>query len=127
MLVDLDYQNFEVPEKEGVSVDVRVLDTWAYQKLLSLIGKFKLDDATDESQAVEKFGNAEIATVAKDVIPGHCRNLKGIEVKKGGDVRPMSIDELCDVGQTLDICFLVLVQLFTISNISSSEAKTIKK
>ena len=129
MLLDLDYQKFQIANTEA-SIEIKPLSVDAYQKLIRLLSSMGLS-GMDEDSAVEdglkRLGDEKLLSLIQEIIPSHCTNLKGVELKESGAIREAKIEDLIQYGACIQFFFPVLMQLFSISTLSAEQEKDAKK
>lgn len=125
----LGYRKYNIPGIEDVTVEIRPLESKDYQTLLRFTGRAsKVADSDDETQSVLQMGDAEIIEMAKEFFPRYLRNLKGIEAEdENGSTRDATVEDLWTFGSCLPVCFGILMQMLTMSNLTKTEADTLKK
>ena len=125
MLLNLDYTVFEIPETD-ITIEIKPLSVEAYQGILSIMAKMNLSGDAVES-GLEQMSSPEILKLASELIPKFTRNLKGISIRENGSVIDATIEDLLKHGALLQICFTVIMQLFSISSITKEETSKVKK
>jgi len=129
MFVNLDYQEFEV--QEGITMEIKSLDTLSYQRVMGFLSGGGFDQSVDAKIRAEKlqksFSSPEIYELLKDLLPKHCRNLKGLNLRVDGVERIATIDDIVSHGVFLTMCVNIMVKIFTNSAISKGEEDVIKK
>ena len=141
MLVDLDYERISLPSlDESVTVEVRALEVWAYQQVLAVLrpvmeqaglsreeaeaaASGQASQATQEgiAQALAQLGNEEVGRVAGLVLPAHCRNLQGLEIRIEGTERSATVEDLPAHGLFLPTVLELLATLFTRSQLTRGD------
>ena len=122
MRVHLDYRLTEL--KPGITIECKLLETWAYQKLLSYLGKL---NAGATGTQMQQFSDPEFLELAKAILSAHCRNLRGIELEEDGKVHSAEVSDLLKYGMFLDLCFIILSKLFINSQLSKVDEVELKK
>jgi hypothetical protein len=131
MYVDFDYRTFEMCE--DVTIEVKPLEAWAYQAVLkflqtsSNLNEDQLEDPENIKYAVEKFSNPELDELTKKILPVHCKDLRGLTIKKDGLERYGEIADILESSMFMIIKMNILIHLFNITTIKGGESKEIKK
>ena len=125
MLINLDYDTFEIPETDA-TIEVRPLNVVSYQKILKVMaGVGEIGDSV--SAGLEQLSNPKILEIASEVLPNFTKNLKGIQIQQDGNIVDATVADLIKHGAFLQMCFQILLHLFTISGIKKEDEQKIKK
>ena len=126
MLLDLDYREFSPPGFPGVTVQVRPLETWAFQKAMEYIGKQQPKQDADEREKrkinLEFMSDGIVRDLGATILPKHARDLSGLEVKIGGGKRNASVEDVVTYAPLLGLLIALLTHLITISMLTEAEA-----
>ena len=129
MLLIVDYQKVEF--EEGFSVEMKPLDVVSYQAVTKLLSAIQPSSTmASEEMAIygfEQMSNELLTQVANKVIPAHCRNLTGIQIKEEGSIRDATIDDIIAQGAFIQIAFSIITRLFSMSTLSAQEEEAVKK
>jgi len=129
MLLNIDYQTFEIPGGDA-TIDIKPLEVNAYQKLIRLISDIGIADVKEEAaiaEGLKRLGDEKLLSIIQEIIPDHCQNLKGVEIQENSSKRIASIEDLIKYGASIQFFFPVLLQLFAISTLSAKETDVLKK
>lgn len=126
MIIDLDFTTFEIPDTDA-TIDVKPLSVEAYQKILKIMASVSGDGMDATQLGLQQLGSPEVATIAKDILPKFTANLKGIRIKQNGTETEATVEDLTKHGAFLQLCFTILIHLFTISGMKKEEGTKIKK
>ena len=126
MLLDLDYREFHPPGFPGVTVQVRPLETWAFQEAMQYIGKKQAASATANEQDkrainMEFMSDGIVRDLGAKILPKHARDLCGLEIKTGGGKRNGTIDDVVTYAPLLGLLIALLTHLITISMLTEAE------
>lgn len=125
MLLDLDYRDFRPPGFPGVTVQVRPLETWAFQEAMQYIGKRQSAEANQQDKrriTLEFMSDGIVRELGKKILPKHARNLTGLEIKTEGGRRNATLDDVTDAAPLLGLLIAMLTHLITISMLTEAEA-----
>lgn len=122
MLINLDYKKINLAD--DITIEIGQLNSVDYQTLLRF---FNARDLTDSKQATEMVMSSELLDFAKELIPKYCKNFIGLQLSENGNTRNATYEDLFNIGALLQYIPLILVNLFSNSTVSSSEAEELKK
>jgi len=125
MLIDLDYSTFEIPDTDA-KIQVKSLSVEAYQKILGVMAKMETT-GDDVQSGLVQLSNPEVLLVAKEILPGFTKDLTGIQIKENGKTVDATTDDLLKHGAFLQMCFTIIMHLFTISGVKQEDVKKVKK
>ena len=127
MKLNLNYR--PVSLAEGVTLEVRPLQVWAYQLALPVVIKAMQSAGSEESSnGLAQLSDPLLKDCVQQVLPKHVRNLKGILVETDdGQERVATVEDLVNEGMLFPMAFRALTYLIGISNLSEVEADTLKK
>ena len=116
MLIDVDSRSFAIPGYAGATVDVRPLTVDAWQKSVRIIHKNK--DAGPITLMVDN----ETLWLAREVLPEHVSNLRGITVRAAGETRDASLKDLTTYAPLFNAALAILAHLVAISTVTEADA-----
>ncbi len=114
----------------GVELMVRPLDYQPYQQVLGLLTQgMKEDDLQDEKKvaaAFNSFSNPKLQSLVKEILPVHCKDLKGVTIKEIHGEREGKIEDLYKYGHFLIMSVQILTNIFNLSSMGG-KAEDLKK
>lgn len=128
MYVNLDYQEFELGD--GATIEVRPLDSDAYQKLLTFMTQSSVTEDMsheDMSTATKNLTNPDFINLIAEILPGHCRNITGVNIRQDGIERNATIEDLMSIGAFFTTRINIVMRLFNISTLTEQEETDVKK
>jgi len=132
MLLKLGWEKFEL--ENGISIELKPLDSASYQKVLSLINSLKKanSDSMNELElqefGLDQISNPELLEIAQDIIPKNSRDLKGIQIENEDDeIINAKVEDLFNVGALIHLILPILFELFHRSSLQKEESEELKK
>jgi len=130
MKLSLSYKEYEIPEHD-LKMKVKPLQAKDYQKVLGILAESGIMNASAgdaNMEAVKQMSNPKILDVADNIFPKYVKEFEGLEVEDpDGTTREGTLKDLIKESGGLQIVILILLQLFTISNLAPQEKDIIKK
>ena len=129
MLFDLDFKELKLKSFKDAKVDVKVLSVEAYQSLIGLVmgaGNSTSLESLDQAAFLKIASKEEVLPIARNVFKNHVSNLSGIEIRKEGEVKNLTSDELLDHSIFFPAVLEIIIHLFTISSLGVEEGKKSK-
>lgn len=117
MFFDFDERDIEL--LAGVVLKARPLEAWAFQKIMALLSETNNED---QNAGLKQLSNPKLLEVAEKVLPAHCSNLSGIEIKKGGVTKTAEITDLLSHGAFVDLLVIAISKLLEISTVDKTQA-----
>jgi len=125
MLLNLDYSKFEIPDTDA-SIKVKSLSVEAYQKILKVMAS--MEQGGDAVQSgLTQLSNPDILELAKEILPAFTKDLSGVQIQEDDKIVDAKVEDLLKHGGFLQLCFTILLHLFTISGVQTKDGKKIKK
>lgn len=132
--LNLDWRQYAVPGVDGLVVDVRPLEVWAYQKVLAAVASVNKADAREgetpeqhsaraAAEQLTRLTQTDIGALAKDVFAKHLRNPRGLTIRINGSERSVEIDDLHIHASLMMPAIFILAHLLTISVLTGAEEK----
>jgi len=123
MLVNTDFESYQPDNMPGVEVQVRPLNMGAYQAVARLVPRM-MAEAGDHGGAamISKLGEDIVIETARKVLPDHVGQIKGIQIRKAGQIKDAVVEDLLQEGAFLPFNLTLMVHLFHISNPTEREA-----
>ena len=126
LTIDLDYQTYEF--EEGATIQVKPLSFKAYQQVFAFLNTGGLSKEGDNAEAVLKqMSSPKLHDIFKSVLPKHCKDIAGVEIKKNDKKIPLTVDTLISEGAFIMWGVSIMAHLFSISSLNKGESETVKK
>jgi hypothetical protein len=121
MQIDLDWRQYNAPEWQGVTCQVRPLEAWAFQQCMRVLQKHKATEG-DKSGNMDFFADDGTRDTAEKILRDHVRSLTGIDLKIDGKTRPAEVADLAKYGPLFPLALTVMAHLISISTLTETEA-----
>jgi len=134
MLIDLDYKTVTIDEDNGITIDMKPVDSGSYGMLVKQMRSiFKIQQNLGDSENAQvemgmaQLESPELIEVSTNILPKYCSNLKGIQIKENNSTREATIEDLIKTSAGLTLCIRIISELFAISTASEKDAEEVKK
>ena len=133
MLFDISEKIINIKNEDGTdsgaTVKVKPLNVGDYQRLITLIKSFAVDDSTEKSESqaaidgLDKLSDEKVSGIIKELLPKYCYDLKGVEVRDESGIRNATMDDFEKYGALYALGFKLLIELITVSTSSGDDKK----
>ena len=118
MILNLAWRRVEFANFPEVSMELKPLDFKSFQTVMGLIAGIG-----SGQEAAKAFSKVDISSVVEEIFPQYIRNVSGIQIKEGDDLKTVEVKDLSSSGAFVSICMEIMAKLLDISKLGGDDEK----
>ncbi len=124
MELNLDWREQRSALGGEIGYEIRPLKVWAFQELMAFWEGRRQESQDGKSVVqVSPAESLKLMEIARRIFPSHVRNLSGVDVKAEGDLRPATLEDLCEESLLIELAGEILGRLVAISDLKADDEK----